>query len=84
MPDVQLAFGARYKNHEFADANETRLVPGVPLFDLTVNLPLARYTISAGVQNVLDRRNFLYGDGTGGGALPGAGRTAYLRLAARI
>ena len=84
VPDVQLAFGARYKNHEFADANETRLVPGVPLFDLTVNLPLARYTVSAGVQNVLDRRNFLYGDGTGGGALPGAGRTAYLRLAARI
>ena len=84
VPDVQLAFGARYKNHEFSDANETRQVPGVPLFDLALNLPLARYTVSVGVQNVLDRRNFLYGDGTGGGALPGAGRTAYLRLAARI
>ena len=84
LPDVQLALGVRYKNHEFADANETRLVPGVPLFDVALNLPLARYSVSVGVQNLADRRNFLYGDGTGGGALPGPGRTAYLRLAARL
>ena len=31
LPDVQVAFGVRYKDHEFADANETRLVPGRPL-----------------------------------------------------
>ena len=42
LPDVQLAFGVRYKNHEFADANETRLVPGVPLLDAALNLPLGR------------------------------------------
>lgn len=84
LPDAQLAFGVRYRNHEFADANETRLVPGVPLFDAALNLPLGRYGVSLGVQNLLDRRNFLYGDGTGGGALPGPGRTAYVRLSARL
>ncbi len=81
---LQLAFGVRYKNHEFADANETRLVPGVPLFDVALNLPVARYSLSVGLQNAFDRRNFLYGDGTGGGALPGPGRTAYLRLAVKL
>ncbi|MBE7218894.1 MAG: TonB-dependent receptor [Caulobacteraceae bacterium] len=84
LSGLQLAIGVRYRNHEFADANETRLVPGVPLFDAALNWPLGRYGVSVGVQNALDRRNFLYGDGTGGGALPGPGRTAYLRLSARI
>ena len=84
LPGPQLAFGVRYRNHEFADANETRLVPGVPLFDATLNWLLGRYGVSVGVQNLLDRRNFLYGDGTGGGALPGPGRTAYVRLSAKL
>lgn len=83
-PDVQFALGVRYRNHEFADANETRLVPGAPLLDATLNVPLARYSLSLGVQNLLDRRNFLYGDGTGGGALPGSGRTVFLRVAAKL
>ena len=84
LPDVQVAFGVRYKDHEFADANEMRLVPGVPLLDAALNLPLGRYAVNLGVQNLVDRRNFLYGDGTGGGALPGPGRTAYVRLSAKL
>ncbi|WP_158917406.1 TonB-dependent siderophore receptor [Caulobacter sp. S45] len=84
VEDLQFAFGARYRNHEFADAAETRLVPGAPLFDVAVSIPHDRWTASVGVKNILDRRNFLYGDGTGGGALPGDGRTAYVRLSAKL
>lgn len=82
--DLQFAFGARYKNHEYADAGDTRLVPGAPLFDVALTAPTDRWSASIGLQNILDRRNFLYGDGTGGGALPGQGRTVYVRLSAKL
>ena len=81
---LQFTFAARYRNHEFADAAETRLIPGEPLFDVGLNIPCQAFAFSLGVQNILDRGNFLYGDGTGGGALPGPGRTAFVRLSAHI
>lgn len=81
---LQGSFGLRYRDHEYADAGLTRLLPGEPLLDLGLSWMSGRYTVSAGVQNLLDQRNFLYGDGTGGGALPGAGRTGWVRLAARL
>jgi iron complex outermembrane receptor protein len=81
---LQFSFGVRYRNHEWADANQTRQVPGVPLLDAGLSLMHDRWTLSGGVQNLADRRNFLYGDGTGGGALPGAGRTGWVRLGARF
>ena len=84
LQTVQFTFAARYRNHEFADAAQTRLIPGEPLFDVGLNAPFSSFTASVGVQNILDRGNFLYGDGTGGGALPGPGRTAYVRLSARL
>lgn len=81
---LQFTFGARYRDHEYADANETRLVPGRPVLDAGVSWLRGNWTASVGVQNLLDQRNFLYGDGTGGGALPGAGRTVWARLAAHL
>jgi iron complex outermembrane receptor protein len=76
---MRLSFGVRYRDHEFADAGETRFVPGKPLLDLGVSFPTNRWTLSAGIQS-----NWLYGDGTGGGALPGAGRTGWIKLSARL
>ncbi len=81
---LQFTLAARYRNHEFADAAETRLIAGEPLFDVGLNIPYAGFTFGVGIQNILDRGNFLYGDGTGGGALPGPGRTAFVRLSAHI
>lgn len=81
---MRLSFGVRYRDHEFADAGQTRIVPGKPLLDLGVSFPTPRWTLSAGVQNLIDQRNWLYGDGTGGGALPGAGRTGWIKLSARL
>jgi iron complex outermembrane receptor protein len=81
---AQLSFGVRYRGNEFADAANTRLVPGVPLFDLGLGLPLGAVTVTMGVENLFDRENFLYGDGTGGGALPGPGRTVFLKLSAKV
>lgn len=81
---LQGSFGLRYRDHEYADAGLTRLVPGEPLLDLGLSWAIGRWTASAGVQNLLDQRNFLYGDGAGGGALPGAGRTGWVRLAAKL
>lgn len=81
---LQGSFGVRYRDHEYADAGLTRLIPGEPLLDLGLSWTRGRFTTSAGVQNLLDQRNFLYGDGTGGGALPGTGLTAWVRLAAKL
>ncbi len=81
---IHLSAGVRYRGTEFADAGQTRKVPGAALFDLGLNLPVGPSTLAFGVENLLDRRNFLYGDGTGGGALPGAGRTAFVKLSAKL
>jgi iron complex outermembrane receptor protein len=80
---LRASFGARYRNAEYADAANTRLVPGAPLFDAGVERIKDRYVFKVGVNNIFDRQNFLYADGTGGGALPGPGRTAYLRVSAK-
>lgn len=81
---VRLALDVRYRNHEFADAAQTRRVPGAALLDLVVSVPHPHWTASVGVQNLMDQRNFLYADGTGGGALPGPGRTAFGRVSANF
>ncbi len=81
---LQLQLGARYRNHEYADAGETRQIPGMTLVDAGVALPMKAFTINAGVDNVFDRRYFLYGDGTGGGAYPGPGRTWFMRISAKF
>jgi iron complex outermembrane receptor protein len=81
---AQFALGARYRNDEFADAGETRRIPGVTLWDAGVIVPVNNLTFNVGVQNIFDRKNFLYGDGTGGGAFPGTGRTAFVRLSAKV
>jgi iron complex outermembrane recepter protein len=77
------SFGVRYRNLEYADAGNTRLVPGAPLFDAGLERIKDRFVVKVGVNNIFDRANFLYADGTGGGALPGPGRTAYLRVSAK-
>jgi iron complex outermembrane receptor protein len=80
---LQFQLGARYRNQEYADAGETRVIPGVTLVDAGIALPFKNFLINAGVDNVFDRRYFLYGDGTGGGAFPGAGRTWFVRLSGK-
>jgi outer membrane receptor for monomeric catechols len=77
---LRASFGARYRNREYADAGETRLVPGAPLFDAGLERIKDQYVFKIGINNIFDRQNFLYADGTGGGAYPGPGRTAYARL----
>ncbi|HWE45873.1 MAG TPA: TonB-dependent receptor [Caulobacteraceae bacterium] len=83
LKTLQLQLGARYRNKEYADAGETRQIPGSTLVDAGVSLPIKAFTINAGVDNVFDRRVFLFADGTGGGAFPGPGRTWFLRLSAK-
>ena len=80
---LRASFGMRYRNLEYADAANTRLVPGATLFDAGLERIKDRYTIKIGVNNIFDTKNYLYADGTGGGALPGPGRTVYLRASAK-
>jgi iron complex outermembrane recepter protein len=80
---LRASFGARYRDREYADAGETRLVPGAPLFDAGLERVKDRYVFKIGINNIFDRQNFLYADGTGGGAFPGPGRMAYVRLSAK-
>jgi outer membrane receptor for monomeric catechols len=81
---IRGSVAAHYRNREYADAGQTRLVPGAATFDAGLALPRERWTLAIGANNFLDRRNFLYGDGTGGGALPGPGRTLFGRLSATL
>jgi iron complex outermembrane recepter protein len=81
---VTLKAGVRYRNRAFADANNTRILPGSLLVDAGVAWSVRRLELSAGVNNVADRRSWLYGAGTGGGAVPGPGRTAYGRIAVKF
>jgi iron complex outermembrane receptor protein len=83
LKTLQLQLGARYRSQEYADAGETRIIPSSILVDAGVALPFKAFTINAGVNNVFDRRNFLFGDGTGGGAFPGPGRTWFVRLSGK-
>lgn len=77
---LRALFGMRYKNAEYADAGQTRIVPGAPLFQAGFEWRKGRYRFTVTVDNILNRTNFLYGAGTGGGAFPGPGRTVNARL----
>ena len=80
---VNASLGVRYRNGEYADAGDTRSVPGVPLFDAALEESIRNVTWRIGVKNIFDRLNYIYAAGTGGGAYPGPGRTAYVRVTAK-
>jgi iron complex outermembrane receptor protein len=80
---LKASVGVRYRNVEYADAGETRVVPGAPLFDAGLEETIKNVTWRLGVNNMFDRQYYVYAAGTGGGAFPGPGRTAYVRLTAR-
>jgi iron complex outermembrane receptor protein len=63
---LRAALGLQYRNKQYADAAQTRIVPGAPVFDMAVQWQKDRYLLAAGVSNIFDRRYFLYGAGTGG------------------
>lgn len=85
LPDpigtLQIAAGARYRNREYGDAGQTRILPGATQIDLVLAIPRDRWTLRAGVENVFDRLNYLYAAGTGSGAIPGEGRTYFASIA---
>jgi iron complex outermembrane receptor protein len=81
---LRLSAGMRYRNKEFADAASTRLVPGAPILNVGIAIPRDRWTLMVGVDNATDRRQFQYAAGAGGGAAPGPGRTAFVRMNAKL
>ncbi len=80
---LQVAAGARYRGNEYADAGQTRIVPGATQIDLTLAIPHDRWTVRAGVDNVFDRVTYDYAAGTGGGVIPGPGRTYFVSVVVR-
>lgn len=80
---LRASFGVRYRNVEYADAGMTRIVPGVPLYDAGLEQTIGNVTWRLGVNNILNQAYYVYAAGTGGGAFPGPGRTAYLRIGAK-
>ena len=80
---LKASFGVRYRNVEYADPGQTRIVPGVPLFDAGLEQTISNVTWRLGVNNMFDHPYYVYAAGTGGGAFPGPGRTAYARITAR-
>jgi len=80
---LKASFGVRYRNREYADPGETRVVPGAPLFDAGLEETVRNITWRLGVNNIFDHPYYVYAAGTGGGAFPGPGRTAYVRVTAR-
>lgn len=76
-----LSFGVQYRNHEYSDAANTRLLPGDPICNLALGIPYRQWRLQVGVSNLLDRRYFIDATGTGGGAAPGPRRTYFLKLA---
>lgn len=81
---LQLALGAHTRNRQYADAGETRIVPGTTLLELAFAIPHDRWTFRAGVENLLDRFNYVFAAGTGGGALPGQGRTFFASVSVKV
>jgi iron complex outermembrane receptor protein len=75
-----LSVGVQYRNHEYADAANTRFLPGNPLFNLVLAVPYRQWQLQAGLSNVFDQHTYIDATGTGGGAAPGAGRTYFLKL----
>lgn len=78
--EPQIAFGARYRDHEFGDVGNTRRVPGVPLFDTVLGIPFHEWEFQVGVSNIFDRQNYVDAAGTGSGAAPGPDRTYFVKL----
>ncbi|HEY3777683.1 MAG TPA: TonB-dependent receptor [Rhizomicrobium sp.] len=76
----QISFGVSYRNHEFADAANTRFLPGAPLFNAVLGIPYRQWILQAGLSNIFDQRNWVDATGTGGGAMPGPGRTYFVKL----
>jgi iron complex outermembrane receptor protein len=77
---LQLGGGLRYRSRYFGDAAQTRIVPGTTLTDLSATLLHDRWSIAGGVENLFDKDNWDYSAGTGSGAIPGRGRTFFVRL----
>ncbi|HEY4113730.1 MAG TPA: TonB-dependent receptor [Rhizomicrobium sp.] len=75
-----LSAGVQYRNHEYADAANTRLLPGEPVCNLVLAVPYRQWRLQAGLSNLFDQRYYVDATGTGGGAAPGAGRTFFLKL----
>ncbi len=80
---VKASFGVRYRNVEYADVGETRVVPGAPIYDAALEETIKNVTWRLGVNNIFDRPYYVYAAGTGGGAFPGPGLTAYTRVSAK-
>lgn len=81
---LRLKAGARYRQRAYTDANNTRILPGSTLIDAGISWVLPRVELAVGVDDLADRANWLYGAGTGGGAVPGPGRTVFGRVTARL
>jgi len=82
LPDalgkLQLAGGVRYREHEYTDAGQTRLLPHATAVDLSAAWVRDRWTLRGGIQNLFDRTNYAYSAGTGSGAIPDQGRTVFV------
>ncbi len=80
---LKASAGVRYRNVEYADVGNTRVVPGAPVYDAALEQTVRNVTWRLGINNIFDRAYYVYASGTGGGAFPGPGRTAYLRVGAK-
>ena len=76
---VQISAGLRYRSHMYGDMGQTRFIPGVPLFDIGLGIPFEKWNFRVGIENLADRNNWAYGTGTGSGAMPGKGRTFFVK-----
>jgi iron complex outermembrane receptor protein len=79
-PQLELSAGARFKNHQYSDVAQTRLIPGSAVFDLGAALPFETWAVRIGINNVFDRDYFLHGAGAGSAATPGEGRTFFVKV----
>jgi iron complex outermembrane recepter protein len=80
---LKLSFGVHYRNVEYADVGNTRIVPGAPIYDAALEEAISNFTWRLGINNIFDRPYYIYASGTGGGAFPGPGRTVSLRVTAK-
>jgi iron complex outermembrane receptor protein len=79
-----ISFGMNYRNHEYTDVGNTRLLPGVPLYDIALSVPYGMWQFQVGVSNIFNRENFVDAAGTGGGAVPGPDRTYFMKLSVAV
>jgi len=76
--------GLQCRGRSYADAGNTRILPGSALVSTGLGWFRRGVQVAFGVDNLLDQRNYLGGAGTGGGAIPGPGRTVFGRIAFRL